>query len=599
MKKYLTALFLSMLLSTTQAQESFKDTNGKWGIKDSTGKIIIPGKYTSIGKFINNISVVGNETPMGELFGAIDANGKEITQIQYAEIHIDNFGSTHYKTLIKALDFNAVYWTLIDPITGKNITQSGRYYTIGPFIEGKALVEGANNAIGKEPLKGYIDETGKEIIPLGTSPENPQQKNILSDNNKLLISTYQKLLQDQKIQGAQFQSQWKSAINEIQKNGFTQEPIFKRQYEIYKNLINTSKDIVISIPNDTNNIDFKKSIIEFCNSEIAIAGTMFLIIKEEERSNIESNQALLEEYFNRRKFVSDQMQTHYKILIGELPKPAPKIQQVEKKPIINDNIFYGELNSNNQIINFSEDFTSADFAKRARVAIKNKGKHIEGKAIEFYINNPQYKNDTKSNFLFSDSYEVSYIYEQNMEAYKTDKLGYAFRYHGEKDFDARATLYTHSKNRKLTVTLSEGLKNKNVFYGIALGASSINKQFKSHEVREINDSDYCSYGILISNTSYNIVKYNGYNNDYNQAWANKDNQKIITKGKLQTLSPDNIHTLSIDKKDNTWNFYIDGSLVYTLTDTVYLHIIEEIGHIVVTGNSRIRLRKYEFIGTKN
>ena len=224
---------------------------------------------------------------------------------------------------------------------------------------------------------------------------------------------------------------------------------------------------------------------------------------------------------------------------------------------------------------------------------------IQGNAISFNLNNPQYKNDTKSNFIFSDAFSSSYYYKQDVDAYKVDKIGHAFSFFEIREYDTvrkkRKILYSNSKNRKLTVKLSEGLKNKNVLYGIALQSSAKNNQDEDERGVFKNAADFVGYGLLINNTTYNIVQYNG--SIY--GWDKKENQKIIAKRKIQQPNPDNIHTISIDKKDGKWDFIIDGNLIHTLIDNAHLHIIEETGHIVVTGQSQILLREYELIGTKN
>jgi len=51
MKPILTIAFLCLLAITLQAQQPFKDTNGKYGLKDDTGTIIIFGKYDDIEVF--------------------------------------------------------------------------------------------------------------------------------------------------------------------------------------------------------------------------------------------------------------------------------------------------------------------------------------------------------------------------------------------------------------------------------------------------------------------------------------------------------------------------------------------------------------------
>jgi hypothetical protein len=155
---------IGMLLnSSISAQSFFKDTNGKYGLKDANGKVILPGKYVAPTNFANGYAIVAIENAIGEFYGVIDQNGKEILECKYSEIEIDNFGSTKFELLIKALDFNFVYVSLFDPKTGNEITSPRTYYKIEPFINGRAKVLKNNYVAGKGSIEAFIDETGKEI----------------------------------------------------------------------------------------------------------------------------------------------------------------------------------------------------------------------------------------------------------------------------------------------------------------------------------------------------------------------------------------------------------------------------------------------------
>lgn len=422
-----------------------------------------------------------------------------------------------------------------------------------------------------------------------------------------MVSIYQEIQQLVKIEGDKFGKEWESVANKF-KNRLTtkqDESFLRVAYEKYNNLINISKNKADKIPANENNMTLKSTLSKFCEAEQNVASTMYVMLRETDRKYFEDNLTSLENQFKKRDNYGAQLVTQYKIFIGEIPKSAPKPTVEKEKPkpdVVDDKDIFGELKVENEIIHLTEDFTSTGFMNRAKSALKRKMKSIDGNAINFYVNNPQYKNDQKSNFIFSDAYGSLYFYKQDMEAYKIDKIGSAFSFYHINDYDTknqkRSILYSNSKNRKLTLKLSEGLKNKNVFYGIALKSSSKNNQNEDEGGRLKKNTDYTdfiAYGLLISNTAYNIVKYGGSNFD----WENNDNQKIIAKGKLQKQDPDNIHTISIDKKDGKWDFYVDGSLIHTLTDNTHLHVIEELGHIVVTGQSLIHLREYEFIGTKN
>lgn len=149
--------------SITNAQSFFKDTNGKYGLKDANGKVITPGKYSAPSNFLYGYAIVVLENAIGEFQGVIDQNGKVVLDCKYSEIEIGKFGSTKFDLLIKAIDFNFVYTSLIDPKTGNEITSPRTYYEIEPFINGRAKAVKSNYAVGRGSIEVYIDEDGKEI----------------------------------------------------------------------------------------------------------------------------------------------------------------------------------------------------------------------------------------------------------------------------------------------------------------------------------------------------------------------------------------------------------------------------------------------------
>lgn len=117
MKVFMTSLLCALTLQlSAQKVSPFKDANsGTYGFKDQTGKIMIPPKY-------------GNASD----FGAYDPNFSRV----------DSNGRTG---LVNAY--------------GKEIAAT-KYFSIEKFSEGIAVARMGNNNYG------YIDTTGKEVIPL-------------------------------------------------------------------------------------------------------------------------------------------------------------------------------------------------------------------------------------------------------------------------------------------------------------------------------------------------------------------------------------------------------------------------------------------------
>lgn len=80
-------LFGTMAL---QAQKPFLDTNGKYGIKDKEGKIIVAGKYDEAEwEFSEGILPVA----MNEKWGFIDEKGNTLTPFKYDNVWFDVFSA--------------------------------------------------------------------------------------------------------------------------------------------------------------------------------------------------------------------------------------------------------------------------------------------------------------------------------------------------------------------------------------------------------------------------------------------------------------------------------------------------------------------------
>jgi len=147
-------LFALMGVNVNAQVSSFlrKDTDGsyRYGVKDNTGKIIVPPKYDKMGKFCEGLAVV----VLNDKYGYIDSTGKEVIPVKYDAARDFSEGLA---IVVRKYDSKCVF---IDK-TGKEITEFKYLPTqTSSFSEGLAKVAKTTYE------QGYIDKTGKEIIPL-------------------------------------------------------------------------------------------------------------------------------------------------------------------------------------------------------------------------------------------------------------------------------------------------------------------------------------------------------------------------------------------------------------------------------------------------
>jgi hypothetical protein len=155
-------IFIPQLFS----QEIFEDQNGKYGLREKGGKILIEPKYDWIGNLGRNLPL--NKTfqsytrnpdyaknfvavKLNESYGIFNFAGEEIFPIEADFIH-DEFSTDSllwFRTKDKTYSF-------INLLSKKVIHTP--YVSAEIFSEGKA-------AVYKNLLYGYIDSNGKEIIP--------------------------------------------------------------------------------------------------------------------------------------------------------------------------------------------------------------------------------------------------------------------------------------------------------------------------------------------------------------------------------------------------------------------------------------------------
>lgn len=141
-----------------------------WGFYDSTGKVIVTGKYTQVMPFSNGLAAVQKS---GNLWGFIDKTGKEVIIPKYK--FVTYFKDGMFKVAIRNLQSTNNYlFGLVDK-TGTEIL-APKYNDIQEFSEGLApvMVEETYNYVVRK--YGFIDKTGKLIIPVSYDSVEPFYK---------------------------------------------------------------------------------------------------------------------------------------------------------------------------------------------------------------------------------------------------------------------------------------------------------------------------------------------------------------------------------------------------------------------------------------
>lgn len=131
--------------------------NGKWGAVDRNDKTIIPFEYESLGAVDETGMIMATKASLG---GFIDKSGKVIVPLTFYNLF------PYQENFAKFLDKTSEKYGVID--RKGNIIVQPKYSDIGFFKNGLAIVSNYNYKAGNENIakKGYIDTTGKEIIPL-------------------------------------------------------------------------------------------------------------------------------------------------------------------------------------------------------------------------------------------------------------------------------------------------------------------------------------------------------------------------------------------------------------------------------------------------
>lgn len=153
-----------VLLATGAAAQSkphpglypVRAADGKWGFIDATGKFRIPAEYNSAGEFSDGVAYVYRWTGDRRVNGIVDPSGK------FTELPTNDYEVTFYEGLARVQTGTGErLYGFIDR-TGREVIPR-RFYDAGPFSEGLAWVAEWKD---RKLLYGFIDRTGSYVIPL-------------------------------------------------------------------------------------------------------------------------------------------------------------------------------------------------------------------------------------------------------------------------------------------------------------------------------------------------------------------------------------------------------------------------------------------------
>lgn len=153
--KKLNLILIGLLIGTcgyAQELEKFSE-DGKYGFRDTNGKVIVPAKYDGVEKFSEGLAKVKT----GHKYGLVNNLGNEIVPPKYW--HIGDFSENLAKVTIRSQDNSDIYGYINK--AGKVVIPV-KFSAIGDFSEGLAYVKG-EDFFSKW---GFIDKAGKEVIPL-------------------------------------------------------------------------------------------------------------------------------------------------------------------------------------------------------------------------------------------------------------------------------------------------------------------------------------------------------------------------------------------------------------------------------------------------
>ncbi|MBE7172203.1 MAG: WG repeat-containing protein [Williamsia sp.] len=128
---------------------------GKQGIINKRGNIVVPAKYNSISPFSpDGLALVSVYENYVSKFGYIDRTGKEVVPLVYEKAEPFSEGRARVTEKDRGEDTK---WGFID--AQGRVVIPFRYTVASEFYEGRALVKLNNRT-------GFIDKEGKEVIPL-------------------------------------------------------------------------------------------------------------------------------------------------------------------------------------------------------------------------------------------------------------------------------------------------------------------------------------------------------------------------------------------------------------------------------------------------
>lgn len=175
------AVFVTNMNILAQKLTPHQNLKSKWGYVNEEGKVVIKYKYNAAQEFSEDLAAVATVVSLESgkdtfVWGYIDKNGKEIIKsgqekspIRYKYTEAKPFSNGLAKVAINYLGNNGIWnkkWGYIDK-TGKEIIPI-KYIEIGDF-SADGLVKVADyfgDKYGLHKKWGYFDITGKEIISL-------------------------------------------------------------------------------------------------------------------------------------------------------------------------------------------------------------------------------------------------------------------------------------------------------------------------------------------------------------------------------------------------------------------------------------------------
>jgi hypothetical protein len=151
---------------TAPAQSDFSNgravvwINGKAAVIDPSGAFVVkPGTHSRIGGESEHMLAFADEN---ELYGYLDMNGHVAIQPQFNSASAFSEGLAAVEIRDRANRRNRRCY--IDK-TGKIVLEDKSWFALTAFKEGLAMVVVKNDAAGYKFIDGFIDKTGKFVIP--------------------------------------------------------------------------------------------------------------------------------------------------------------------------------------------------------------------------------------------------------------------------------------------------------------------------------------------------------------------------------------------------------------------------------------------------